>query len=132
MRGRPLSVDPLRLRALREWASLPRSRRTRTLAGMAAALGLTFDTAKRAAYGQGAYAKLNTPRVSRGADQPWQSHTERKVCRPEALSVASSTGTPEITGVAGSAETRYHRRADPHGETGNAGAVGRGPHLVTP
>jgi hypothetical protein len=118
------------VRKLRAWRALPRGQRPRTIAGMAAMLGISEYVAKRAAYGMRAYA-TDTRRVSRGADQPWQSHTGRKVCRPEALSVASSTGTPEITGVAGSAETRYHeRRADPHGETGNAGAMGRGPNFA--
>jgi hypothetical protein len=77
-----------------------------------------------------AMRRIDTQRVSRGTDRPWQSHTERKVCRPEALSVASSTRTREITGVAGSAETRYHeRRADLRGVAGNASAAGRGPHF---
>jgi hypothetical protein len=38
---------------------------------------------------------------------PWQSHTERKVRRPGALSEAGSRGTPQITGVACGAETRH-------------------------
>lgn len=49
-------------------------------------------------------------RVSRGIDQPWQSHTGRKVRRPEAISVASSCRTRPITGVACGAETRYHEK----------------------
>ena len=46
-------------------------------------------------------------RVSWGSCCPWQSHTERKVRKPEALSVAGSRGTPQITGVACGAETRH-------------------------
>lgn len=49
---------------------------------------------------------LDTQRVSRGS-LPWQSHTDRKVRRPEAISVASSAGTPGITGVAGGVETHH-------------------------
>jgi len=58
---------------------------------------------------------------------PWQSHTERKVRRPGALSVAGWRGTPHITGVACGAEPRHsERRADPTGVSGNAGTRGRG------
>lgn len=84
----------------------------------------------RSAYMRRLYraAIMNTPRVSRGLATPGKVMTERGVRRPVALSVASSTGTPGITGAACGAETRYHeRRADPHGESGNAGAVGQGP-----
>lgn len=55
----------------------------------------------------------DTHRVSWGIDQPWQSHTDRKVRRPEAISVASSSRTRPITGVACGAETRYHERRTP-------------------
>ncbi len=57
---------------------------------------------------------------------PWQSHTEREVCGPGALSEAGSRGTPQITGVARSAEPRHReRRADPGGVSRNAGTSGR-------
>jgi hypothetical protein len=120
------------LRAIRETTAVPKGRRKRSLRVLADLRGLSYHTVVRAARNeQRCYREMAAPdthRVSRGTDRPWQSHTERKVCRPEALSVASSTGTPEITGVAGSAETRYHEsRADLHGVSGNAGAVGRGP-----
>lgn len=129
MRGRPPILTTTQLRMLREWRAKPRSER-QSLRALADFLCISYSTAKRGANGTGYYT--NTHRVSRGTDQPWQSHTGRKVCRPEALSVASSTGTPEITGVAGSAETRYHeRRADPRGVAGNAGAAGRSSEAVS-
>lgn len=132
MSRRPVLTDE-DLREIRKVAAVPKGRRKRSLRLLADLRGLSYHTVVRAARNeQRCYREVavtDTHRVSRGVDQPWQSHTGRKVCRPEALSVASSTGTPEITGVAGSVETRYHRRADPHDEPGNAGAVGRGPHF---
>lgn len=56
-------------------------------------------------------SEVNTyHRVSRGSSCPWQSHTERGVRRPGALSVAGSRGTPQITGVACGAETRHSEK----------------------
>jgi hypothetical protein len=55
---------------------------------------------------------MNTPRASRGNSFPWQSHTGRKVCGPEAISIAGSMGTPKITGVARSAEARHSERSE--------------------
>ena len=52
-------------------------------------------------------------RVSRGSCCPWQSHTDRKVRRPGAISVAGSRGTPQITGVACGAETRHSEKGRP-------------------
>lgn len=43
---------------------------------------------------------------------PWQSHTERKVRRPEALSLAGQSGTPHDTGVACGAETRHSEEGE--------------------
>lgn len=46
------------VRKLRQWRALPRNRRPRTIEGMAAVLGISVYVAKRAAYGQRAYAKV--------------------------------------------------------------------------
>lgn len=43
---------------LRKWRALPRGQRPRTLAGMAAVMGISFYLAKRATYRQRAYAKV--------------------------------------------------------------------------
>lgn len=57
-----MSVPPVvtdeQLRKLREWRALPKHKRRRSLVGMAAMLGLTVCTAKRAAYGMGYYARV--------------------------------------------------------------------------
>lgn len=57
-RGRPLAVDPDTVRQLREFVSTPRSQRPMTLEQFAARRGLNWHTAKRAAYGQRAYARM--------------------------------------------------------------------------
>lgn len=49
-------------------------------------------------------------RVSWGSSCPWQSHTDRKVRRPGAISVAGSRRTRQITGVACGAETRHSEK----------------------
>lgn len=46
------------VRKLREWRNTPRAKRGRTLAGMAAVLGVNYEPAKRAAYGMRHYAKV--------------------------------------------------------------------------
>jgi hypothetical protein len=112
------------VRKLREWRALPKNRRPRSIAGMAAVLGISEYVAKRAAYGMRAYA--DTQRVSRGFDALEESCRE-KGPQARSRSVASSAGTPGITGVACGSETRYHEsKAETRGVTGNAGAAGGG------
>lgn len=54
-RGRPPALDAEKLRMLREWRATPRAKRKRTLAGMAAMLGVGICTAIHGAYGMGYY-----------------------------------------------------------------------------
>jgi hypothetical protein len=57
-RGRPLALDPDTVRQLRAFVATPRSQRSLTLEQLAARRGLSWHTAKRAAYGQRAYARV--------------------------------------------------------------------------
>lgn len=56
--SRKLAVSMETLRKLRRWRAIPRSKRRRTLAGLAALLGLNLDLAKRATYGMRAYRNV--------------------------------------------------------------------------
>ena len=46
------------VRKLQKWRALPRKQRPRSLVGMAALLGVSVWAAKRAAYGKGAYGRV--------------------------------------------------------------------------
>jgi hypothetical protein len=54
----PRGATDEQVRVLRQWRNTPRPKRRRTIAGMAAVLGISESVAKRAAYGQRAYAKV--------------------------------------------------------------------------
>lgn len=119
------------LRAIREVAAQPRWKRKPSLFVLADLLGVSYGVVVRAARNeQRCYREVateDTHRVSRGLATPGRVMTERGVRRPVALSVASSAGTPGITGGACGAETRHHERtAETRGESGNAGAAGGG------
>lgn len=55
----PRGATDEHVKILRKWVATPRAKRPRTLVGMAAYLGISPHVAKRAAYGQRAYAKVN-------------------------------------------------------------------------